>query len=70
MIHHEIVWTYAGEDMCLGVYDDESEARDDFENGLPRVVQVIHGGTLKLNMVITIAEVGTGRFTVEPPLLG
>lgn len=51
---YEIVWTLYGEEWSFGTFDDYAEALAAFNNGPPRVSKLIHGGSLRLDLIVEV----------------
>lgn len=58
MIHYEIIWIYRKQEYFVARFNSKSEALAAFRQGRPRVLQMVHGGALRLEEIVDLDMAG------------
>lgn len=58
MISYEIIWIYQRQEYFVAGYTSKKEALAEFRRGRPRVLQMVHGGALRLEEIVDLDMTG------------
>lgn len=56
--YYEIIWIYEKQEYFVARYTSKTEALAEFRRGRPRVLQMVHGGALRLEEIVDLDATG------------